>query len=83
MKDRITAHYTHGQLLDRILSGVEAIGKTPDTVTVDELAPADEFHIGGRQASSEQGAHSTGTARGESCRGRRSHSRIFCADWVI
>ena len=53
MKDRITAHYTHGQLLDRILSGVEAIGKTPDTVTVDELAPADEFHIGGRQASEE------------------------------
>jgi hypothetical protein len=53
MKDRITAHYTHGQLLDRILSGVEAIGKTPDTVTVDELAPADEFHIGGCQASEE------------------------------
>jgi ubiquinone/menaquinone biosynthesis C-methylase UbiE len=51
MKDNITAHYSHGQLLDRILSGVTAIGKTPDTVTVDELAPVDEFHIGGRQAS--------------------------------
>jgi ubiquinone/menaquinone biosynthesis C-methylase UbiE len=53
MKDRVAAHYTHGQLLDRILSGVQAIGKTPDTVTVDELAPVDEFHIGGRQASEE------------------------------
>ena len=51
MKDSVTAHYTQGQLLDRILSGVDAIGKTPDTVTVDELAPVDEFHIGGRQAS--------------------------------
>jgi ubiquinone/menaquinone biosynthesis C-methylase UbiE len=51
MKNSVAAHYTQGQLLDRILSGVEAIGKTPATVTVDELAPVDEFHIGGRQAS--------------------------------
>jgi SAM-dependent methyltransferase len=51
MNNSITEHYTHGQLLDRILQGVEAIGKTPATVTVDELAPVDEFHIGGRQAS--------------------------------
>jgi ubiquinone/menaquinone biosynthesis C-methylase UbiE len=51
MKDSVAAHYTDGQLLDRILSGVQAIGRTPDTVTVDELAPVDEFHIGGRQAS--------------------------------
>ena len=51
MKNSVTAHYTHGRLLDRILVGIEAIGKTPDTVTVDELAPVDEFHIGGRLAS--------------------------------
>jgi ubiquinone/menaquinone biosynthesis C-methylase UbiE len=51
MKDSVAAHYTQGQLLDRILGGVEAIGKTAATVTVDELAPVDEFHIGGRQAS--------------------------------
>ena len=51
MKHSVAAHYTHGQLLDRIVSGVEAIGKTAATVTVDELAPVDEFHIGGRQAS--------------------------------
>ena len=53
MKDRVATHYTHGQLLDRILSGVKAIGKTPESVTVDDLAPVDEFHIGGRQASEE------------------------------
>ena len=51
MNDSITEHYTHGRLLDQILRGVEAIGKTPETVTVDDLAPVDEFHIGGRQAS--------------------------------
>ncbi len=51
MKDSIADHYTHGELLDRIRSGIEGIGKTPETVTVDELAPVDEFHIGGRQAS--------------------------------
>ena len=53
MKDSVATHYTHGQLLDRILSGVEAIGKTPGSVTVDDLAPVDEFHIGGRKASEE------------------------------
>lgn len=53
MKNSITEHYTHGKLLDQILRGIEAIGKTPATVTVDELAPVDEFHIGGRQASEE------------------------------
>jgi ubiquinone/menaquinone biosynthesis C-methylase UbiE len=51
MRNRIAKHYTHGQLIERILSGLEAIGRSPDTVTVDELAPVDEFHIGGRQAS--------------------------------
>ena len=53
MKNSVATHYTHGQLLDRILGGVEAIGKTPASVTVDDLAPVDEFHIGGRQASEE------------------------------
>ncbi len=49
--DAVVDHYSHGRLLDAILSGVGALGKTPDTVSVDDLAPVDEFHIGGRQAS--------------------------------
>ncbi|MBC8240055.1 MAG: class I SAM-dependent methyltransferase [Alphaproteobacteria bacterium] len=44
-------HYTHGSLLGAIRSGVEKLGKTPETVTIDDLAPIDEFHIGGRRAS--------------------------------
>lgn len=49
----IAEHYTHGSLLDAIRTGIADIGKTPDTVTIDDLAPIDEFHIGGRVASGE------------------------------
>lgn len=49
--DAVAQHYTHGGLLAAITSGVEALGKSTETVTIDDLAPVDEFHIGGRQAS--------------------------------
>jgi len=38
-------------LVAAIRDGLGKLGKTPATVTVDDLAPVDEFHIGGRQAS--------------------------------
>lgn len=47
----ISTHYTHGDLIATIRSGIESLGKTINSVTVDDLAPVDEFHIGGRQAS--------------------------------
>jgi SAM-dependent methyltransferase len=47
----ISIHYTHGNLIAAIRDGIKSLGKTIDTVTVDELAAVDEFHIGGRQAS--------------------------------
>src|SRR5215472_5117684 len=47
----VSQHYTHGNLVAAISSGIESTGKTINSVTVDDLAPADEFHIGGRQAS--------------------------------
>ncbi len=47
----VAEHYTHGSLLEAIRNGLEQLGKTPNTVTVDDLGPIDEFHIGGRQAS--------------------------------
>jgi len=49
----VAGHFEHGDLLAAIRDGIEAIGKTPSTVTVDDLAPVEEFHIGGRQASEE------------------------------
>jgi len=48
---KVQDHYTHGTLLSMIRDGLGALGKAPATVTVDDLAPIDEFHIGGRQAS--------------------------------
>lgn len=47
----VANHYTHGSLLDAIAAGVERLGKSPNNVSVDDLAPVDEFHIGGRAAT--------------------------------
>ena len=47
----VSTHYTHGNLTPAIRGGIEALGKTVDSITVDDLAPVDEFHIGGRVAS--------------------------------
>lgn len=47
----VSAHYTSTGLLATIRDGVARLGKTPETVMVEDLAPVDEFHIGGRQAS--------------------------------
>lgn len=49
--DSVTTHYSHGELLRAIRDAVEQLGKSPDTVTVEDLAPVDEFHIGGRVAT--------------------------------
>jgi ubiquinone/menaquinone biosynthesis C-methylase UbiE len=47
----VIAHYRHGALEDALLQGLAAAGKDLDKLTPDDLAPADEFHIGGRQAT--------------------------------
>lgn len=44
--DPIESHYTRGDLLQVIRAGVEGLGKSPETVTLDDLAPADELHVG-------------------------------------
>ena len=49
----VSKHYTHGSLVEAIGSGLASLGKTTTTITVDDLAPVDEFHIGGRKASEE------------------------------
>lgn len=49
----VSKHYTHGGLIDAIRAGIVSLRKATDTVTVDDLAPVDEFHIGGRRASEE------------------------------
>jgi ubiquinone/menaquinone biosynthesis C-methylase UbiE len=49
--ENVSEHYTHGNLLNAVKSGIEQLGKTSSSITVEDLAPLDEFHIGGRQAS--------------------------------
>ena len=48
----VVAHYSHGELLAAILRGLAATGKTTDRIDSDDLAAGDEFHIGGREATS-------------------------------
>jgi len=47
----VSEHYTHGDLLKSIQAAIAKLGKTVDSVTIEDLAPVDEFHIGGRQAT--------------------------------
>ncbi len=47
----IADHYTHGSLLNAIEASLAKLGKTTDTVTIDDLGPVEEFHIGGRPAT--------------------------------
>lgn len=47
----ISEHYVHGDLLKAIQAALPELGKTIDNITIEDLAPIDEFHIGGRQAT--------------------------------
>ena len=48
---RIAALDPHGSLARAILNALVAAGKDPGQLTPADLAPVDEFHIGGRQAT--------------------------------
>ena len=47
----VIEHYRHGALEDALLKALVAAGKDINNLTPDDLAPADEFHIAGRQAT--------------------------------
>lgn len=50
-RSSVSGHYAHSGLIQAIENGITRMGKTTDTVTVDDLASVDEFHIGGRKAT--------------------------------
>lgn len=58
----VTEHYRHGALEEALLKGLAAAGKDLDKLTPDDLAPGDEFHIGGRQATVDLAAEFKPTA---------------------
>jgi ubiquinone/menaquinone biosynthesis C-methylase UbiE len=53
LEHQIARHYSHGSLEKSILDALQAAGKDPDRLTLADLAPVDEFHIGGRQATTD------------------------------
>ena len=44
----VSDSYLHGDLLNAIEASLGKLGKTTDSVSVEDLGPVDEFHIGGR-----------------------------------
>jgi ubiquinone/menaquinone biosynthesis C-methylase UbiE len=48
---RVAQHYARSDLEQAILDALVASGKDPDTLVPGDLAPVDEFHTGGRQAT--------------------------------
>lgn len=51
IEQSVTQHYTHGALEDAILDALSASGKDIGRLVPADLAPVDEFHIGGRKAT--------------------------------
>ncbi|MGA1858973.1 class I SAM-dependent methyltransferase [Azospirillum sp. 11R-A] len=53
IEQSVAQHYSHGSLERTILAALAASGKDIEHLTLADLAPVDEFHIGGRQATIE------------------------------
>lgn len=56
MTEQVARHYGRGGLLDRILAALVEAGKDIDHLTIDDLAPVDEFHSRRRLATEELAA---------------------------
>jgi MPBQ/MSBQ methyltransferase len=52
---QVSDHYTHGNLLDAIDAALAKAGKNPAKPSLQDLAPVDEFHVRGREATTELG----------------------------
>jgi ubiquinone/menaquinone biosynthesis C-methylase UbiE len=50
---RVAEHYARRDLGSVILAALQAAGKDVDLLTLEDLAPVDEFHVRGRQATEE------------------------------
>lgn len=47
----VAAHYGTQDLVQKLLAGLSAAGVDPNRLTIKDLGPVDEFHIGGRAAT--------------------------------
>ena len=53
LESAVARHYGRSDLAARILDGLKAAGADTDNLKPEDLAPVDEFHIGGRAATIE------------------------------
>ena len=51
IEQAVARHYAHGSLEEMILNALAAAGKDVSRLTPKDLAPVDEFHVGGRPAT--------------------------------
>ena len=51
IEQAVARHYAHGSLEESILGALAAAGKDLNRLTPKDLAPVDEFHVGGRPAT--------------------------------
>ena len=51
IEQAVARHYAHGSLEETILEALAAAGKDVNRLAPKDLAPVDEFHVGGRQAT--------------------------------
>ena len=51
IESAVARHYGVPDLLGRIYTGLEAAGADLARLSLEDLAPVDEFHIGGRKAT--------------------------------
>ena len=49
--DLIDKHYGFGGIMEKIEAALNLAGKDVGTLSVDELAPVDEFHTRGREST--------------------------------
>jgi ubiquinone/menaquinone biosynthesis C-methylase UbiE len=56
MAEEVAAHYGNGGVLERILGALQAAGKDIEALSIDDLAPVDEFHSRRRAATEELAA---------------------------
>ncbi|NWG24816.1 MAG: methyltransferase domain-containing protein [Pseudorhodoplanes sp.] len=54
---QVAAHYGRTRLIEAIDAALVKAGKDPQKLSPEDLAPVDEFHIRGRAATAELGAH--------------------------
>lgn len=53
---QVAAHYGRASLIDAIDAALVKAGKDPQKLSLEDLAPIDEFHVRGRAATAELGA---------------------------